>query len=128
MAHDHAASDPLLLGAHCLDAGGIPMAARRAGGGGVQAWATTHLKARAGPIIAVGELTVQRNDLYSYANDLDWYWDPTDQVDARANLVDRAGMQIGRDVFLGKIDLGFEMRERGHEAGAPMLVEVSQLA
>jgi deoxyribonuclease-4 len=28
---------PLLLGAHCLDSGGIPMAARRAGRGGMQA-------------------------------------------------------------------------------------------
>lgn len=69
----------------------------REGGGGLQAWATTRLKARAGPVIAVAELTVQRNDLYTYANDLDWYWDPTDQVNARAHgwVVRRAGYLFG---------------------------------
>jgi len=29
-------SSSLLLGAHCIDTGGIPMAARRAGRGGMQ--------------------------------------------------------------------------------------------
>lgn len=65
----------------------------RQGGGGVQAYATARLKAKAGPVIAMAEATVQRNDLFSYRKDMIWYWDPTDQINAPAHgwIIRRAG-------------------------------------
>ncbi len=68
-------------------------AGERQGGGGVQAYVSTRLKAKAGPVIAIAEATVQRNDMFSYRKDLVWYWDPTDQINAPAHgwIIRRAG-------------------------------------
>ncbi len=67
----------------------------REGAGGIQAFADTRLKFKAGPVIGIAELTVVRNDLYGYRRDLTLYWDPTDQINAPAH-----GWVIRRTVYL----------------------------
>lgn len=67
----------------------------REGGGGLQAFADTHLKFKAGPILGIAELTVVRNDVYGYRKDLTLYWDPTDQINAPAH-----GWVIRRTAYL----------------------------
>lgn len=68
---------------------------QREGGGGIQAYADTRVKFKAGPVLGIAELTVVRNDVYGYRKDLVLYWDPTDQVNAPAH-----GFVIRRTFYL----------------------------
>ncbi len=63
------------------------------GGVGLQAFADTRIKFKAGPVLGIAQLTVVRNDLTNYAGDLEWYWDPTDQINSPAHgwVVRRTG-------------------------------------
>lgn len=60
-------------------------AGEREGGIAIQIFGSTRFKAKAGPVIAIAEYTVIRNDVYTWDGTLEWYWDPTDQVNSPAH-------------------------------------------
>lgn len=67
----------------------------RLGGIGLHTYGSTRLKMRGGPIIGVVELAVQRNDIYPWSGQIDWYWDPADMINVNAH-----GYVIRRNAYL----------------------------
>lgn len=67
----------------------------RSAGWGIRADAETRLKGKVGPVIAVLELQYRRHHVEAYTGDLEWFWEPTENL-----LVPADGAVVNRNAYL----------------------------